>query len=205
MSADHDFEEPGALGDEEAREWLKKRVYEPHVKPLNRFVDTLRSQADSGFSVPYVDPNDGGVESRILLLLEAPGPQAASTTGFVSRNNPDQTAGNLLNLLEEAGLERSATLIWNVVPWYLGDGKRIRPARQADILEAKDSLIRFIGMCTRLETVVLMGNRAQSASAIISGAYPDVDIVDTPHPSPQFINRHPNNRSIILEPLKALA
>lgn len=201
----NDFSETKALREEGAREQLRKRVYEPHVKPLNDYIDRLRSRLGEGFTIPYVDPNDGGVESRILVLLEAPGPQAAFTTGFVSRNNPDESAANFLSIFDGAGLHRGDTVVWNIVPWYLGDGARITPAAANDVEAARDLLFDFMSLCTRLRAVVLMGKAAQRAEATIAASRPELEIIKTPHPSPQFVNRHPNNKAKILAPLKALA
>jgi hypothetical protein len=65
-------------------------------------------------------------------LLEAPGGRAVGS-GFVSRNNPDETAKNFFLLNQEAGLPRSRTVTWNVVPWYVGSGEKIRAVTDADI------------------------------------------------------------------------
>ena len=40
--------------------------------------------------IPHFDPLDGGSNAQVLFLMEAPGPKA-SASGFVSRNNPDET------------------------------------------------------------------------------------------------------------------
>ena len=71
--------------------------------------------------IPQFDPLDGGIDAECLFLLEAPGPKAVNS-GFVSRNNPDETAKNFFELNVGAGLERSKTITWNVVPWYVGSG-----------------------------------------------------------------------------------
>ena len=75
------------------------------------------------------------LEAELLLLMEAPGPNAVPT-GFVSRNNRPPTAGNqgnLCGLLLDAGIDRGLTALWNVVPWYIGTGERIHPATGADV------------------------------------------------------------------------
>ena len=61
----------------------------------------LRRQAcanATGRPVPDADPADGGIGARCLLLLETPGP-SIGRTGFVSRDNPTPTAGNLRRFL----------------------------------------------------------------------------------------------------------
>ena len=107
-----------------------------HVKPLFDLAASIRAERGTECHIPDFDPYDGGVNARVLFLLEALGPKAAGTkvsSGFVSSNNPDPTARNLWHLIYEAGILRSETLIWNIVPWYVGTGKCIRPVNAADI------------------------------------------------------------------------
>src|SRR5262245_33198532 len=59
------------------------RLNDPHVRPLMELVRYLRSR---GLDVPNVDPNDGGVNAQVLILLETPGPKAVASR-FVSRDN----------------------------------------------------------------------------------------------------------------------
>lgn len=76
--------------------------------------------------MPDFDPCDGGIDARILCLLEAPGTQAVRTT-FISQDNPDPTARNMRSILAEAGVPRRWIIIWNIVPWYVGTMQKIRP------------------------------------------------------------------------------
>jgi uracil-DNA glycosylase len=85
---------------------------DPHVLPLMNVVRDLRAR---GLDVPNVDPNDGGVNARCLILLETPGPKSVASR-FVSRDNPDPSARNLASALDAASLARSDVLLWNVVP-----------------------------------------------------------------------------------------
>jgi hypothetical protein len=52
------------------------RLNDPHVRPLMDLVRDLRSR---GLDVPNVDPNDGGVNAQVLILLETPGPKAVAS------------------------------------------------------------------------------------------------------------------------------
>ena len=56
------------------------RLNDPHVRALMDLVRDLRSR---GLDVPNVDPNDGGVNAQVLILLETPGPKAVASR-FVS-------------------------------------------------------------------------------------------------------------------------
>ena len=105
MSADY----PKLLGDAAAVAARLKELRSPHVAPLTAFVEELRGEAGPGADVPYFDPWDGGVDATILFLLEAPGPKAVRS-GFVSRNNPDETAKTFFELTVEAGLDRREQL-----------------------------------------------------------------------------------------------
>jgi len=155
-------------------------------------------------SIPDFDPWDGGVTAEILYLLEAPGAQAVAS-GFVSRNNPDETAKNFFELNREAGIPRELSVTWNIVPWYIGSGKRIRAATREDISSGSKSLERLLRLLPTLRAVVLVGRKAERAAGIISRACPDVRIFRSPHPSPLFVNNAPGNRDRILRTLREVA
>jgi len=180
-------------------------LHDGHVGSLTAFVDRLRREQGPARQIPYFDPLDGGVEARALLLLEAPGPKAVES-GFVSRNNPDETAKNLLLACRDAGLERSHTVVWNIVPWYVGDGKKIRPAAIRDIHEGLPFLlVRLMPMLHRLQAVVLIGGKAGRAYAWIRPQCPNLRIFHCAHPSPVFVNRQPDNRAKVVGALAEVA
>lgn len=159
------------------------------MRPLAEFVQTLRSHHGPAYSIPDFDPCDGGTEARALFLLEAPGPRAC-TSGFVSRNNPDQTARNLCQLMENAGIARTDTLLWNIVPWYVGTSSRIRPVIPQDITEAQEALQILLALLPRLALIVLVGRKAQSARPYLQTLTP-APIMETYHMSPQVFNISP--------------
>lgn len=112
-----------------------------HVAPLTAFVERLRRSKPQA-AVPYFDPTEAGIGARILLLLEAPGRRSAleAGSGFVSPDNDDQTAQNMWQLLRDAGIDRGRDVVtWNVVPWYLGDGQKIRATQPSDLGEAQEA------------------------------------------------------------------
>lgn len=163
------------------------------MAPLGALVAALRARHPERH-VPDADPCDGGVRARALLLLEAPGPQSVAT-GFVSRDSPNATARNLRALLEEASIRREDVLIWNVVPWYVGDGRRIRPVTASDIDEAFACLETLLETMTALERIVLVGRKAQRVEPRLRTWREDVDIVRTWHPSPQVFNLSPERKA----------
>jgi hypothetical protein len=63
-------------------------------------VEEMRAR---GLRVPNVDPNDGGIHARLLVLLECPNPKAV-VSDFVSRNNPDPFARKIGFVLKQAEL-----------------------------------------------------------------------------------------------------
>jgi uracil-DNA glycosylase len=139
-----------------------------------------------------------------LYLLEAPGAKAVRS-GFISRNNPDETAKNFFELNQAAGIPRERTAIWNIVPWYIGSGVRIRAADRADIDAGIPSLTRLLTLLPKLRVVVLVGRKAEHAASVVSQLRPELRVFRSPHPSPLFINNAQGNRTRILNILREAA
>ena len=196
---------PYALVDERAQQARRDLLSEPHIAPLERLVNDIRTEHGQPEDVPSIDPCDGGTTAELLLLLEAPGPKALET-GFVAINNPDKTAANLYHLLEGAGIERHRVIMWNIVPWYLGaqDKKKIRSATDRDIISAAPYLARLIRLLPNLKACVLFGRKAQLAEPMIRTMI-NVPIHHSPHPSPVAFNRSPKYREEALTALRQAA
>ena len=195
---------PKSLADPAVRADRRTQLHEPHIAPLTAFVESLRDRIGPDVSIPYFDPWDGGIDAAILFLLEAPGAKAV-LSGFVSRNNPDETAKNFFQLNAQAGIPRKRTIIWNVVPWYIGDGNRIRAADKADMDAGIRELPGLFSLLPRLHTVVLIGRKAQNARGIVKHLLPTAAVFDCAHPSPQYLNTDPANRQHILDVLRQVA
>lgn len=195
---------PKTLGIARIREERLARIWDTHVSQLTGFVHDLRSEKGAGYSIPYFDPMDGGIDAECLFLLEAPGPKAVAS-GFVSRNNPDETAKNFFLLNIEAGIDRKKTVLWNIVPWYIGTGKRIRPANKGDLGAAEPALAKLIALLPALRLIVLVGRKAASAETAVKCLVKDGSVRVMPHPSPMFVNRAPENREAILSKLRSVA
>ena len=170
------------------------------MSDLTAFVESVRRDAGET-AVPYVDPLDGGIGAECLFLLEAPGPQAVGS-GFVSRNNPDESAKNWFELNLAAGIDRRRTITWNIVPWYIGLDGRIRPATSADIERGLPYLHRLLALLPSLRVVVLVGKKAGRARPSIRAWVSGVTVLDLPHPSPTFVNRRPHHRGLVLQGLQ---
>jgi hypothetical protein len=54
------------------------RVGERHVARLSELVEELRAE-QTDRAVPWFDPESGGAQARVLLLLEMPRPKVAPT------------------------------------------------------------------------------------------------------------------------------
>ncbi len=195
---------PKLLADPAAREARRAHLAEPHVAPLAEYVAALRRKVGTTAAIPDFDPWDGGVRAELLFLLEAPGAKAVRS-GFISRNNPDETAKNFFELNREVGIPRGRTVSWNIVPWYIGTGTRIRAAVRSDIKAGLPALEGLLALLPRLRVVVLIGRKAERAANFVSELRPELRVFRSPHPSPLFVNNAPGNRNRILGVLREAA
>lgn len=185
------------LADDAAIKARMAQLEEPHIRTLTQFVRDLREKMGAEAAIPYFDPWDAGVQAEVLFLLEAPGPKAKNS-GFISMNNPDETAKNIFEMTHAIDLDRRRILLWNTVPWYIGSGQRIRAANTKDIRQGIDSLAQLLALLPCLQAVVLVGKKAQKVEKHIRAVAPQLNIFTSPHPSPMFVNRKPENRSLLL-------
>ena len=194
------------LASTHAVEARKARCLESHVAPLQALAERISASHDAPDGVPRFDPLDGGIEARVLLLQEAPGPRAVGT-GFVSFDNPDQTAANARHACESAGLSRRDVVRWNAVPWYIGNQPRtkIRAATRSDLQRAEPWLTQLLELLPRLEVVVLMGKKAQRHAPAIERIAPQLRVVKTTHCSPLALNYSPSRRPELIEKLREVA
>lgn len=195
---------PKTLASESERAARKALLILYHIESLGRLVERMREAKGPSYKVPDFDPMDGGVNAQVLFLLEAPGPKAVAS-GFVSRNNPDETAKNFFLLNEKAGIDRRRTMIWNAVPWYIGSGTKVRPAKRDDVREADEWLKALLTTLQQLQIVVFVGQKAIYAQGVVQRCRPDVHVMKMPHPSPMFINRAPGNRAYVLAALQEIS
>ncbi|MDQ3579948.1 MAG: uracil-DNA glycosylase [Actinomycetota bacterium] len=148
--------------------------------------------------VPWFDPASGGSHSRVLCLVESPGPKSARTSsgsGIISVDNDDQTAANSFRAMEEAGLQRNSAMNWNVVPWYLDT---VRRPTSAEIRSAVPWLVELLALLNDLRVVVLLGAAARESWTLIQQQrqvnLSTIKLLMAPHPSPQSINRDRTQR-----------
>ena len=181
-----------SLASAEAVAARREALAAEHMLPLVAFAERLRGFAPAG--VPDFDPLDGGTNAECLFLLEAPGRKAVGS-GFISRNNPDETASNFFAVNAEVGLARLRTVTWNAVPWYIGNGQRIRAATGNDLRAAERHLEELFGLLPSLRVVVLVGRKAQRYCAAVAKLAPSVVVLTCPHPSPLSFNGRPERRA----------
>jgi uracil-DNA glycosylase len=142
--------------------------------------------------VPDFDPRDGGSGARLLLLLETPGPRIGHAAGVVSRDNPTGTARNLRRFLDDAGIARADTVIWNAVPWVIHEpGARNRAPRAEEVRVGLAALPPLLDLLPRLRVAVLAGRVAGQARGILEAARPGLPVLAMPHPSPTFVCTSP--------------
>ena len=194
---------PYALRCEKERQRRLDLLALPHIQPLTEYTEQIRCKQGAEYQLPYFDPCDGGIHAKALFLLEAPGPKAVNST-FVSRNNPDQTARNLCQLMQTANIPRAETAIWNIVPWYVGDEKHIRPVNSQDLLEAKPYLKDLLLLLPCLRVIVLCGKKAQRAAPFLS-EITSLPTITTYHMSPCVFNRSPDKKEQTQEMFRHVA
>jgi uracil-DNA glycosylase len=126
-------------------------------------------------------------------------------SGFISRNNPDESAKNFFLANQEAGIPRSRAVIWNIVPWYVGSGAKVRPVTKGDIREALPYLLELLALLPNLRAAVLVGQKALAGRESVEQWQPKIKVFGSPHPSPMFVNRKPGNRVRLLAGLSEVA
>lgn len=118
----------------------------------------------------------------------------------MSPDNDDQSAQNMWYLLREADIDRGRDVAtWNVVPWYIGDGVKIRPTRTDDLDEAREATRELLAMLTQVRVVVLLGRPAAKAWEAL--ALP-IEALEAPHPSPLNLNTRPERRDELREAIR---
>ncbi len=194
----------GMLGESAAIEDRNRELTKPHVEPLQRYVQDMRKRIPRDRFVPNFDPWDGGIDATCLLLLEAPG-RWAKASGLASRDNNSQTSKNLFTYSQIAGIDRRKTLMWNVVPWYIGTPNTIRQANSSDLREGVGHLLELIALLAKLKLVVFFGGKAQTAQGQLAAALPALQFLAAMHPSNVALNQKPENRSQFLQALRDVA
>jgi len=188
-----------ALSDPSEQDRRRAMLSAPHISPLSALANSLRR---ANYYVPDFDPCDGGIDADILFLFEKPGPKTSPPigSGFISRDNNDPTAEATKSFMEQAGIDRKRSVIWNVIP---GWNETVTIARD-ELREGRAKLDLLLPLLCKLRTVVLVGRKAHSAESML--ALHGLRIVRSYHPSMRVRNSMPDRwREIPKEWAKALA
>jgi uracil-DNA glycosylase len=197
------FDMPKVFKDRVAIEDRRAHIYDENVRVLNQYVEALKEAKGADFDVPFFDPADGGVNARILLVLETPGRRAAGrqdASELVSIDNDDDTAANMSAFEQKANLTRDWLVHWNIIPWYVQTGKPILKAQRE---EGAEELEKVITLMPRLQVIVLLGNTADIAYSrhFKDRPLPKIEVLKSYHPSPQCINRVSDRRDEVISTL----
>ncbi|KAA3507833.1 hypothetical protein [Agrobacterium rosae] len=93
---------PDTLSHEHRREERLAALDSAHMQPLNAFREHLQLNSDR--DMPNLDPYDGSISARLLILLETPGPSPVECGRRF--DNPTGTAKNLREALTGAAISR---------------------------------------------------------------------------------------------------
>ena len=183
---------PRSLRDRGVRERREALLDQPHVRALTQYVRALRKQNRG--EVPYFDPLDGGIDARVLFLFEKPGPMTdirlrtaqRNGSGFISRNNDDESAAATFRFMAEVGIPRELTVIWNVVPWWDGALR----VRAAELRQGAKETRNLINLLPNLQAVVFVGKKANRARRHLEGSR--LALLSSAHPSPKVRAVYPD-------------
>lgn len=162
--------------------------------PLLQYVRELRHQVQGrGLDVPDLDPLSGGHSSRILYLLDVPGPAASrrAGSGLVSMDNADPASQTIFELSREAGTGRETSLVWAVVPWYADDVREVEPA---DVAEAREPLRQLLDLLPEVQVVVALGQVAATGWHAVAQASPQLTGLSTWSSAETALHEHPERR-----------
>ena len=110
--------------------------------------------------------------------MEKPGPKAFAS-GFISRDNNDQTAENISMFMRRANIPRCKTCLWNIVPGW----NRTIKLTSAELSKGADALSELLILLSDVRVVVLVGKRALRAWSRINDRR-SLPTIESAHPSP---------------------
>jgi hypothetical protein len=145
-------------------------IWAPHVAPVNRLVDDLRSQG--GGWVPYVAPLHGGIEARVLSVLRDPGPktQEQRGSGFLCIENDDPTAAAQAHAFAHVGVSPHDITPWNAYPWYIN-----RAPKAAELQAGITPLVALVTLMPDLRVVLLQSAHGKAVWRRLRRAHPTLE------------------------------
>ena len=177
---------------------LRSRSWrDPHVAPLNQFVDELSAIHPDRF-VPRIAPTFGGTNARLLALFQDPGLMTSPEnggSGMLCIDNDDETSARHKAFLTEYKIDTCDVVTWNAYPWFGANryaSKKNRTTR--DDIAATRSLSRFLSLLPNLEVVMLHGVVARDAWARLE-EYTPLEVEGAPPVPPGWV--HTRNLHVI--------
>lgn len=170
------------------RQWQWDHRFDPHIAPINHYVDILRKGAGSD-SVPYVPPMYGGVKARLLSVMRDPGPKTQDSSGgsgFICMENDDKTAEKICYYFAEVKIQAEDIVPWNAYPWYIN-----RKPTPSELEAGTLPLKTIIDLLPKLCVVMLHGGEAKDLWKRLKRKYPEMSrlrelyVIETYHTSPQ--------------------
>jgi hypothetical protein len=133
----------------------------------NEFYTELQNHKGDQYLIPHFDFSHGsGLNSRVLFLLESPGPQVRNT-GLISLKNNDLSARYLNEQLAESHADLKDIVLWNIVPWIMKKGTGFATPSGAEIKEARKFTFCFLRYFEKLRQLFfLAGNRKEKCRFI---------------------------------------
>lgn len=166
----------------------KAALEQPYMRPLASYVAGLRL-TNPEIEFPDFDPLGGGIDAKILMLFEKPGPRTSRKgggSGFISSNNDDATAEATWHFLRKAGIEAEDLISWNIIPGWDGTIKH----SGYDVREGMSHLPKLFLLLPKLEVVILVGRKAAQAEPMVRKFGYRVILSD--HPSPKVRAIYPD-------------
>ncbi|KUQ82693.1 MULTISPECIES: uracil-DNA glycosylase [Enterobacter cloacae complex] len=173
--------EPKSLKHESNIRHRQSLLTAPHMQPLIAYIENLRERLGNNVFIPDFDPLDGGINAEFIFLFEKPGPQTDfknGGSGFISRDNNDETAKSVFDFMKQIGLERSRTLLWNTIPAW-DNSRAFKGFHVRDGIKFLDELLPLL---PNLKTIILVGKQAKKARKRLKAC--GYDVAESYHPSP---------------------
>jgi len=170
------------MRDPEFRRSQEAGIWDPHVAPLNRYVEGLRDPDGRGW-IPYIAPIYGGIDAEVLNVFRDPGPMTDPSgrgSGFLCIENDDDSAERLAGLMDEARMSIDRAAPWNAYPWYI-NRKPTGPECTAGV----EPLAGLIRLLPRLRVLMLHGGEAHNVGRKLARVHPellaDCHVINTYH------------------------
>ncbi|MFE3759447.1 uracil-DNA glycosylase [Nocardia tengchongensis] len=148
--------------------------------------------------MPYVDPDQGGIHARALVLLDNPSTMAEAGTGsgLLSLDNNDWTARNCREAYARHRVNWTDIVHWNVCPFPTSNAKNSSSSLDERRRGAQWTR-RLVELLPHLEIVLPLGKAArdgwQLAAIKREGLY-TFEGREIPHCGNRGLNRTPTSR-----------